>query len=67
MEAQIFQSEPPPDPRCHKGDTQKVPYSEPTNIKGHCTKFSHPSDPAPRICGHKYIQMLNFTWHLKKN
>jgi len=52
MEAQIFQSEPPPDPRCHKGDMQQVPYSEPTNIKGHCTKFSHPSDPAARICAH---------------
>jgi len=66
MEAQIFQYEPPPDPRCHKGDMQQVPYSGPTNIKSQCTKFGHPGDPAPRICAHWYIQMLNLAW-LKTN
>ena len=64
MEAQIFQSEPPPDPRCHKGDMQQVPYSEPTNIKGHCTKFCHPGDPVPRICAHWHILTYLLTYLL---
>jgi len=36
--------------RCQRGDWKQVPYSRPTNIRHHHTKFSHPGNLAPRTC-----------------
>jgi len=36
--------------RCQRGDWRQVPYSRPTYIRHHHSKFNHPGNLAPRIC-----------------